>query len=140
MREDIRIKKYMDIYKKVGTLYEDEFLSVRKSCDKIGITDTHYYRICNVLGKKSVASEDKKPKTRKSKDQKTKNKKPKDLKPKDQKGGNKNIKPKDQKPKDQKGGNKNITNMLEEEDDDNDNGNTAEFQKLKDHFSISRPK
>lgn len=54
MREDIRIKKYTALTKQVGKIYRSEFLSVKDSCAKVGITPSNYYSMCAELGKCSV--------------------------------------------------------------------------------------
>ena len=60
MREDIKIKKYKMIYKKINDHYCNEYMNVKKSCEKEGITPSKYYKICKELGKKSVGTETKK--------------------------------------------------------------------------------
>lgn len=78
MRTDVRIKKYTDIYNKVNNFYNNDYLSIIKSCEKLDITPRFYYKICKELGKKSVADKDF------NKQYFVKNKI-------DQKGGNKNV-------------------------------------------------
>jgi hypothetical protein len=56
MRDDIKKKKYTDIYNKIGNIYSNEYLSINKACNKIGITERYYYKICKELGYNSVAS------------------------------------------------------------------------------------
>lgn len=58
MRKDVRIKKYTDIYNKVNDSYNNDYLSIIKSCEKLDITARFYYKICKELGKESVASKD----------------------------------------------------------------------------------
>jgi hypothetical protein len=57
MREDIKLKKYKDIYKKINDNYCNNYLNVTECCDKVGISTSTYYKICKKLGKKSVGSE-----------------------------------------------------------------------------------
>lgn len=56
MREDIRLKKYRMIHKKVNDMYCNEFLSITQCCKKLGITPSTYYKICKELGKRSVGT------------------------------------------------------------------------------------
>lgn len=83
MRQDIKIRKFQNIYDKVDDLYNNEFLSIKKSCDKLGITESYYYKICKKLDKKSAAYDEK------SKNNKSKNSKKSNIII--QKGGKKNV-------------------------------------------------
>jgi hypothetical protein len=56
MRPDIRLKKNKMLYAKVDDYYCKEFLTVKKSCEKAGISTSVYYKICKDLGKNSVGT------------------------------------------------------------------------------------
>ncbi len=56
MREDIKLKKYRMLHKKVGEHYCNEFLNVKQSCELEGITPSTYYKICKTLNKRSVGT------------------------------------------------------------------------------------
>lgn len=55
MRPDIKEKKYMNVYMSIAKLYEEN-PSIPKVCKQLNISAPHYYHICRVLGKPSVAS------------------------------------------------------------------------------------
>lgn len=56
MREDIRRKKYKMLHNKINECYCKDFLNVKQSCKKAGITTSVYYKICKELGRKSVGT------------------------------------------------------------------------------------
>ena len=60
MREDIKLKKYRMIHKKINDMYCNEFINVTQCCKKTGISPASYYKICSTLGKKSVGTAKKK--------------------------------------------------------------------------------
>lgn len=49
------ILKYERLYKKVTLKYE-KYLNITEACSKSNTTAKHYYKICKILGKPSVAS------------------------------------------------------------------------------------
>lgn len=54
MREDIKLKRYRILHKKIGEKYCTEYKSVKQCCKECSITPAVYYKICRELGKKSV--------------------------------------------------------------------------------------
>jgi hypothetical protein len=56
MREDIKLKKFRMIYKNINNHYCNDFLNVKKCCQKEGITPSTYYKICKTLNKRSVGT------------------------------------------------------------------------------------
>ncbi len=56
MREDIKLKKYRMLHKKVGEHYCNDFLNVKQSCELEEITPSTYYKICKTLNKRSVGA------------------------------------------------------------------------------------
>lgn len=54
MREDIKLKRYRLLHKKIGEKYCTEFKTVKQSCKECGITPALYYIICKELNKRSV--------------------------------------------------------------------------------------
>lgn len=56
VREDIRLKKYRMIHKNINNHYCNDFLNVKQSCEKEGITPSTYYKICKTLNKRSVGT------------------------------------------------------------------------------------
>lgn len=60
MREDIKLKKYRMLYKNINDHYCNDFLNVKQSCEKEGITPSTYYKICSTLNKRSVGTDKKK--------------------------------------------------------------------------------
>lgn len=85
MREDMKIKKYKYLYKKINEFYcNPPYLNVTQSCKKAGISTGVYYNICKELDKKSVGTD--KNATKKGGSKTDKKKKSKKIK---QEGGSK---------------------------------------------------
>lgn len=57
MREDIKLKKYRMIHKRINEHYCNDFLNVKQSCQREGITPSTYYKICKTLNKRSVGTD-----------------------------------------------------------------------------------
>lgn len=55
MRTDIKHKKYRMIYKQVNDMYCNDFMNITQCCKELAISPSTYHKICNELGKKSVA-------------------------------------------------------------------------------------
>jgi len=62
MREDIKMKKYRETYKKINDLYCNKYLNIKQCCEKVNITPSTYYKICKALNKRSVGTEKEKSK------------------------------------------------------------------------------
>jgi hypothetical protein len=85
MREDIKLKKYRKIHKNINNHYCNDFLNVKESCAKEGITPAVYYKICKTLNKRSVGT----PRKTTNSGSKTSNKKKTNTKK--QRGGTSNL-------------------------------------------------